>query len=390
MEKTLIILGRQPSIGLAELEAVFSKKAVSPIKPNGALLSIKPHLFRIDRLGGSVKSCKLISTIQSTDRNTIESAILEILTERLKDSSNSKLNLGFSFYGLNISTKSAQAIGMNIKNKFKNMGFSLRVVPNQSSDLNCAQVIHNKLTNKNGIELVFIRNKKQTIIGQTIEVQDIKNYTFRDRFRPKRDTRVGMLPPKLAQIIINLALGDIKSGTILDPFCGTGVVPQESLLMGFDAYGTDIEKRMIEFSEENLKWLSKKYQINNHWKLEVGDAKTYTWQRGYASIASETYLGKPLYKVPNKSELKELVEQSNTLHIATLKNLSQQLPSGFRMCLAVPAWINSEKITRLPVLDDLESLGYTRLSFTHARNRDLIYFRKDQLVGRELVVLRKN
>ena len=80
-------------------------------------------------------------------------------------------------------------------------------------------------------------------------MQDIESYTKRDRERPKRDAKVGMLPPKLAQIIINLAAGqlpeeklqnicDIPLGepiprrllgqTVLDPFCGTGVILQEA------------------------------------------------------------------------------------------------------------------------------------------------------------------
>lgn len=64
---------------------------------------------------------------------------------------------------------------------------------------------------------------------RTSFVQDIESYTARDQARPMRDARVGMLPPKLAQIIINLALSNNDITEVLDPFCGTGVVLQEGI-----------------------------------------------------------------------------------------------------------------------------------------------------------------
>src|SRR5262249_8047041 len=154
----------------------------------------------------------------------------------------------------------------------KSSGRTVRLVPNQTAELSTAQVIHNKLTSPNGWELVLVRSGQQTIIAQTVSVQNIDSYTVRDRGRPKRDTRVGMLPPKLAQMLINLAVGPAEfehiapelSGdvclqpednaklraaranfTVLDPFCGTGVVLQEALLMGYRAYGSDLEARMV-------------------------------------------------------------------------------------------------------------------------------------------------
>jgi 2-polyprenyl-3-methyl-5-hydroxy-6-metoxy-1,4-benzoquinol methylase len=100
-------------------------------------------------------------------------------------------------------------------------------------------------------------------------VQDIEAYGARDQARPARDARVGMLPPKLAQTIINLAAGrpetrmdkhwDSADGLgrfmVLDPFCGTGVILQEALLMGYSVYGSDIEPRMAEYTKKNLQWL---------------------------------------------------------------------------------------------------------------------------------------
>ena len=64
----------------------------------------------------------------------------------------------------------------------------------------------------------------------------------------------------------------IPTATILDPFCGTGVVLQEALIMGFNAYGTDLSEKMISFSDINLKWLSDTRNHKYDYKLEAGDA----------------------------------------------------------------------------------------------------------------------
>ena len=81
-------------------------------------------------------------------------------------------------------------------------------MPNNENHLNSAQVLNNKLTSELGCELLLVSDGVNTIIARTTAVQDIDAYTLRDRGRPKRDARVGMLPPKLAQTIINLSTTD--------------------------------------------------------------------------------------------------------------------------------------------------------------------------------------
>jgi SAM-dependent methyltransferase len=127
-------------------------------------------------------------------------------------------------------------------------------------------------------------------------------------------------PAKLAQIIINLAAGPARDGqlTILDPFCGTGVVLQEALLMGYNAYGTDLEPRMIAYTTENLQWLSTTYNLPpTTYNLETGDATTHHWnfpniqdppstiqQPTFTiDIACETYLGRPFTERPSSAIL---------------------------------------------------------------------------------------
>ena len=79
------------------------------------------------------------------------------------------------------------------------------------------------------MEIVVIKGHDKVFIGKTVAIQDIENYTKRDYERPARDAKTGMLPPKLAQIMINLGgLTKIDHDqeethavqhTLYDPFC---------------------------------------------------------------------------------------------------------------------------------------------------------------------------
>jgi tRNA (guanine10-N2)-dimethyltransferase len=238
---------------------------------------------------------------------------------------------------------------------------------------------------------VLIAGDGRTIIARTTGVQDITSYTRRDRGRPKRDARVGMLPPKLAQIIINLAAASTAPGdkTVLDPFCGTGVVLQEAMLMGFNVYGTDLEKRMIDYSYANLEWLRDTLHVSQPTALlKPGDATSHTWGERVDFVASETYLGRPFTSAPNPEVLAKTISECNAILKKFLQNMHGQLQPGARLCLAIPAWqVSPGKFKHLPLIDQIEDLGYNRLSFEHTRSEDLLYYRADQIVARQLLVL---
>ncbi len=81
------------------------------------------------------------------------------------------------------------------------------------------------------------------------------------------------------------------------------------------------------------------------------------------------------------------MQDVDTIHKKFLQNVARQTKPGFRLCIAVPAWKTKNGFQHLKTLDSLEELGYTRVSFAHARPKDLVYHREDQIVARELVVL---
>lgn len=390
MAKTLAILGRQPALGLAELESLFGADALQPLGRHAVVVDSDRTDFPMQRLGGTMKAARYLTELPYTDWEKLEAYLAIELPKHTCCVVPGKIRLGLSVYGFDVSIKRLNATGLTLKKTVKDDGRSVRVVPNTSAELNTAQVVHNQLTGPTGFEILLIKNGSSTVLAQTFAVQDIDAYAARDQKRPKRDARVGMLPPKLAQIIINLAGGRwpaTGTASVLDPFCGTGVILQEALLMGYDAYGTDLEERMVDYSKENLDWLGMRYDLSDRtYLLETGDATDFDWQ-DFDMVACETYLGRPFTGTPNPPVLRKVLQDVDTIHKKFLKNIARQTHPGLRMCIAVPAWKTRNGFEHLKVLDSLEEMGYTRTSFAHARNEDLIYHRPDQVVARELVVL---
>jgi tRNA (guanine10-N2)-dimethyltransferase len=408
--ESVMILGRQPALGLAELENLYGADRLQPIGDKAVIVDVDPCLLAFDRLGGSTKFCKLLTILDTTNWKQIEKFLLQVSPQHSQTMPEGKMTLGLSAIGFSVSPKQLEATGLSLKKVIRKTGRPTRLVPNKATELNTAQVIHNNLTGPNGWELVFIKDGDKTVVAQSVKVQDIESYTLRDRSRPKRDAKVGMLPPKLAQILINLGTGhlpqetlqnicDIPEGeeiprpmleqTVLDPFCGTGVVLQEATLMGYHAYGSDLEKRMVDYSNANLEWVAHNFKIApTCCRVEVGDATNHTWQPPIDFIAAETYLGRPFTSRPAGDVLAQTINECNLIIKKFLQNIHGQLKSGTRLCLAVPAWqTRPNTFKKLPLIDQIENLGYNRVVLEHVRDEDLIYYRIDQVVARQLLVI---
>jgi len=407
----ICILGRQPAIALAELEAVYGAKAVRRVSESIAFVDANVDFARF---GSLIKIAKLLTPLEGTNPQKGLDYCRRALPEHLGYLPEGKLKLGVSLYGLSMPLHKLNANVLSLKKVVKNAGRSVRVVPNTELALSSAQTMHNQLTSDLGMELVLVKDGDHMLLGQVTDVQDINDYGRRDRGRPKRDARVGMLPPKLAQVIINLAVSSNKPSKnfeILDPFCGTGVILQEALLMGYSAHGSDIDQRMVDYTSTNvMDWLPQAYPSIEGLRrgVSLGDATSMKWKSSKAvfdksgdiidtewvpmtisAVACEGFLGTPFSAIPSPEKLRETIHDSNTIMKKFLKNIAGQLAPGTRLCIGAPAWFTNSGIHHLPVLDDLENLGYNRIDFEHARREDLIYHREDQIVGRELVVLVK-
>ena len=148
---------------------------------------------------------------------------------------------------------------------------------------------------------------------------------------------------------------------------------------------------MIDYSRANLDWLKNKYSyIDGAVKLEVGDAMTHKWSGQIDAVVAETYLGQAFSAPPSPAKLEEVKGNCNHIILQFLKNISKQLESGTPLCIAVPAWRGkNNEITHLPLAQNIEKLGFKKTEFKNIRSEDLLYYREDQVVAREILVLTK-
>lgn len=380
MKEIICILGRQPDLGRAELERLCPDMA----KFSNTTALVKSDSININELGGTLKVGEIKARLNNADLKSIGDEIVKLLA-----AINHKFSLGVSFYDTYINPKEVNAFAFEIKKQLRKFSLSVRVVPNHGQTLSTPQVIHNKLAKEPNCEILIATNKNETIIAFTTQVQDIEAYGARDQERPMRDARVGMLPPKLAQIMINLAK-PIKNNRLLDPFCGTGVILQEALIKGFNVYGTDINEKMVEYTRTNLRWLETKFSNLPKYDVELADATRHRWIQPIDVIVSELFLGKPLSYQLNKSELNIEINVVDKLLVNFLENLHGQLMPSAKLCLAVPAWKINNGFVSLPSLDHLSKIGYNHISFKTVKVENLLYFRPSQLVARKLLILTRN
>lgn len=389
MTQSILLLGRQPALGLAELESLYGAPAVSVVAPSVAGLDVAADTVDFARLGGSTRLGNVLAELPATDWKRLERELSPAVRQLAATLPEGKIQLGLSAIGLKLSPAKLNAAALQLKKTLRETGRSVRVTPNPELELNTAQVLHNHLTGPTGIELLLVATTDgRTILARTTAVQDIDSYSLRDRARPKRDARVGMLPPKLAQIIINLTQPG-PNFVVLDPFCGTGVLLQEALLMGLGVHGTDLEPRMIEYSTANLEWLNTHYDLSRrHRFLEVQDATAFQNHDVIDVVACEAYLGRPFTEQPAPEILARTISEVNLILRKFLRSLHSQIPAGTRLCIAVPAWqVSKGRFKHLPLIDSLSDMGYNRIDFEHVRSEQLLYYREDQVVARELLVL---
>lgn len=386
----IAILGRQPAIGMAELEHLYGAESTRWFSEQSA--TVKTDSLPIERLGSTQKVGRVVFELPHGDWQRASMKIVQAYREKWSNVEG-KITLGISAYGFSTTPHDVQRTGILLKQKLKKDGVSLRAIPN----LNTATAHHNKLgLSSTRVEIIAVRAKNgRIIIAESEGSQNITSLARRDQGRPKRDAFVGMLPPKLAMTIINLAAKSTDptdhTKRLLDPFCGTGVVLQEASLMGYQVYGTDLAEKMIDFSKINLEWLNTSLHTPVKSTLTVGDAMTTTWSQPIDAVACESYLGQPFSAPPSPAKLAEVRKNCNYIISSFLKNIGSQLRPGTPLCVAIPAWKDTNgTFTHLPLVNELESLGFEPFEFRNISPEQLLYHRENQVVARQLLVITKS
>lgn len=385
------ILGNNPSISAAELCAILPNvsKENTVVYPEQSLLLFTGDLpmepkIMIRRLGGTIKIGKVIES------GVKPGGFLAIIKENFENNGN-RHNFGFSDYSGKLHLK---AVAMEYKKFLKEQNIPCRWVTSQDPVLSSVVVEQNDLLSK-GAEIVFFKDTEGYVIGKTLEVQPFKELSRRDYGRPARDDHSGMLPPKLAQIMLNMANVAIDS-TVFDPFCGSGTVISEAALSGVKKLlASDISPKAVADTKENIEWL--KRQITDlDFDLVLNEASATTVSRSVPvgsvdAIVTEPYLG-PQRGLNN---IREVVKELEQLYRASLDEFYKVLKPDGRIVMLWPVFWNKKEPVKLNtsiatdyrIIAPLPDFLSAKLRLTERRT--LLYGRPDQRVWREIVILEK-
>lgn len=223
-------------------------------------------------------------------------------------------------------------------------------------------------------------------LGRTTTQQTIRDYAKRDYDKPARSMQRGMLPPKLAQMMINGA-GIQPDQVLWDPFCGTGTVLIEAALMHISAIGSDNELSAIRETQENmagiLDFSNQKY-IQHLWQQNIMHEWILPCDDHNLVIVAEGYLGPIQNKmiVPGDG-LRAFWQKVEPLYQKFFFNLLRSKIT--KMVLATPIVIMAENPSKLAIRtwDILLKQGW-QMSFSTE------YTRANQFIGRHIACLQRN
>ncbi|HEY6736482.1 MAG TPA: DNA methyltransferase [Candidatus Saccharimonadia bacterium] len=371
----LAILGRQPELGLVELESVLGEVELQPFG-RGAVLLDQP--VEVDRFGSLVRVAEVLYRGPAVDARELP---IDVAVLPMREG---KTPFALSMYGLQATRRYVETVGLALKKRLKERGPVRLVEPREGLVVSAAGLKHNQVLEK-GFELLVVVAGQEMVVARTLGVQDVDAYAARDHGRPARSAKVGMLPPKLAQFLVNTTHAPV----VVDPFCGTGVVLQEARLLGRQAVGSDLSPEMVAATRTNMAWLDEQRAgLPEVLAVETADARAIRLPENSA-LVSEGYLGPNLSVSPTSDRLKAMRAELKALYSDCLRNWAAQLLPGAEVSLCMPAWRVKGHWEYLEMVDELPHLGYTLKSFAQATT-PLLYARSDQVVGRQLLLLRKN
>lgn len=371
----VFILGRNTALSVAEIlallpDAVVVHKTSSFLILENIDIDAKEML---DRLGGTIKIGEIIS-------DKIDQGLIVDTLKGIK--SNNKLKFGLSYYGLK-----QDMMGMDVKSELKRAGISCRLVTGKEKALSSVIVTKNKVNEFLILGDDSVKSVKQKWLGKTLAIQDFEGYGFRDFGRPDRDMKSGSLPPKLAQMMINLTQAKLDN-ILVDPFCGSGTILQEAILLGYkNIIGSDKSNKAIEDSTRNLQWLGSKMMVDTNdiklYHLDVQDLSSKI--KKIDAIATEPYLGPALHGNPSEAFIEKNVKELEHLYRLAFKEFSKAMSKGGRVVMVFPTFKVDRDVIELDLDDVIKELGFTQVN-----DDKLLYGRPGQYLYRDIKIFEMN
>lgn len=385
--KYFFVLGNHPELSVAEIFGVLGERVKYLSFASGALVIETADLDLIalnKRLGGTIKMGEVLDLVPDLADRNIKEPIKNILAMATKPL------FGISLYG---ARHEFLKLALTLKKELKIAERSPRYVTSREKVLSSVVVEQNKLTS-GGTEIVLIKTHNGYWLGKTSVVQDFKNLSARDYGRPSRDDASGMLPPKLAQMMINLACADLKK-KLLDPFCGSGTIIGEAVLMGYTKLiGTDLSEKAVIDSQSNLQFIISNFQKISKlqsprpeiFKCDVRRLSAEIKAGEIDFIVTEPYLG-PQRAGAEPIKVKRELE---ALYSEALGQFKKVLASGGRVVMIWPRLMSGQRHLDIePRIEGFKIVNVWPRQLAELAPRELVYGREGQRVWRKIVILEK-
>lgn len=394
--------GRTPELSYTETLLCYPQLIL--VESNRRVLLAQAHDsfdFRSaqERLAGIVKTGEIIREYtRKPSWLEIQNLMIEHISKHA--SQGKKIEFGLSILDESYETtvKELNQLGMTIKRLLKEKNYSVRHIMNKERILSSAAIAGSKLLSEYGFEFVLLKVKGTWYLGRTKTVQPFAAYSERDYGRPGRDDKSGMLPPKLARMMLNLAGKNPAQSAVLDPFCGSGTIVQEAALLKFQRVtGTDKSEISVKQSEQNIGWLFKQNILRAEknktdiqvQKCDVRNLQNVVHTGSIDAIVTEPYMGIPLKGNEPRELLAKQARELLSLYAEAFTSFEKIIKPNGTVVFVLPHFEHKGSFIRVPLMEKLAAKGWRAKYLPRASNEPFFFFRDGQKIKREILVLEK-
>jgi len=303
----------------------------------------------------------------------------------------SVVNGGGKFKQLNELYYSSNAIGREVMTNFREYGIKSGFLPIKERALSTVSVNEN-LLKEEGFELILVSTIDKVLYGKTLSVQDYEGYSKRDFGRPERDDKSGMVPPKIAKMMVNLAIKE-KGDKLLDPFCGSGTFLQEEILLGYEnVEGSDLDIKAVERTKKNLSWI---FPDKNISVSSVDVLKLSARFKEIDAIITEPFLGSERLRIMSRDQVFRERQKLEIFYTEFFAEFKKVLKETGRIVIIFPVIRYKNEFLYLDIINSIQKMGFklqnycdfdNELGLNLTNRRTIVYFRPGQTVSREILI----
>ncbi len=387
-------------LSLAELKEVFKQeknRLQQTIKRDTFIIcqfQNPPKLSTLNRLGGTLW---LAEELEATTEPTDLSQKLEnLITANLK----SEKRFGIWFYNYQkFDPAMSQRLSEQLKRKIK------------LSYLNSHKPRLNRSQQASSLVLVIIKFKKTFYILKLTWYYPWVEFIHKDKYKAFVQPTAGMLPHKIARIMVNLSLDSRpdqipENHFLLDPFAGSGTILIEALDMDIPTIGIEKYQPAYTGLKKNLANFVTARQIKQPYLLFNGDAdrvdKIIPGQNKIASIVTEPYLG-PAFRLKTnryretyltttnqpdrpltREKIKAIIVGLERLYLSWLKHQAWILKPNTKLAIILPEFHFHNQFYRINIFDNHQLPGYTLYQGPY-----LIKSQRDLVIRRQIFIIKR-